>query len=39
MFYRRPIRVDILSVLEPAGARQRSRELIAAAVDEPMAPA
>jgi 1-acyl-sn-glycerol-3-phosphate acyltransferase len=38
MIYRRPIRVDLLAVLEPDGARQRSRELIAAAVGEPLAP-
>ncbi len=38
MIYRRPVLVDILTVLEPAGARQRSRELIAAAVGEPLAP-
>jgi 1-acyl-sn-glycerol-3-phosphate acyltransferase len=38
MIYRRPVCVDILAVLEPGGARQRSRELIAAAVGEPLAP-
>ncbi len=38
MIYRRPICVDILAVLDPDGARQRSRELIAAAVGEPLAP-
>jgi 1-acyl-sn-glycerol-3-phosphate acyltransferase len=38
MIYRRPIRFEILAALEPAGARQRSRELIAAAVGEPLAP-
>jgi len=38
MIYRRPLCVEILSVLEAAGARQRSRELIAAAVGEPLAP-
>jgi len=38
MIYPLPIRVEILSVLEAAGARHRSRELIAAAVGEPMAP-
>jgi 1-acyl-sn-glycerol-3-phosphate acyltransferase len=38
MIYRRPIRVEILAVLEAAGARQRSRELIAAAVGEPPVP-
>jgi 1-acyl-sn-glycerol-3-phosphate acyltransferase len=36
MIYRHPIRVEILAVLEPAGARERSRELIAAAVGEPL---
>lgn len=35
---RRAIRVEILTTLEPDGARQRSRELIARAVDEPLAP-
>ena len=38
LMYRRPIRFEILAALEPAGARQRSRELIAAAVGEPLAP-
>jgi 1-acyl-sn-glycerol-3-phosphate acyltransferase len=38
MFYRRPIRFEILAVLDAAGARQRSRELIAQAVGEPLAP-
>ncbi len=38
MIYRRPIRFEILSVLEATGARERSRELIAAAVGEPLAP-
>jgi 1-acyl-sn-glycerol-3-phosphate acyltransferase len=38
IFHRRPIRFEILAVLDAAGARQRSRELIAAAVGEPMAP-
>jgi 1-acyl-sn-glycerol-3-phosphate acyltransferase len=38
MIYRRPICVDILAVLDADGARQRSRELIAAAVGEPLAP-
>lgn len=37
-FQRRPVRFEILAVLDPAGARQRSRELIAAAVGEPLAP-
>jgi 1-acyl-sn-glycerol-3-phosphate acyltransferase len=36
MIYRRPIRVEILAVLDAAEARQRSRELIAAAVGEPL---
>ncbi len=36
--HRGRIRVDVLAVLDPAGARQRSRELIAAAVGEPLAP-
>jgi 1-acyl-sn-glycerol-3-phosphate acyltransferase len=35
---RKPIRFEILSVLDPEGARQRSRELIAEAVGEPLAP-
>jgi 1-acyl-sn-glycerol-3-phosphate acyltransferase len=35
---RRPIRFEILGVLDPEGARQRSRELIAQAVGEPLAP-
>jgi 1-acyl-sn-glycerol-3-phosphate acyltransferase len=34
----RPIRVEILEVLAPNDARQRSRELIARAVGEPLAP-
>ena len=38
MFYRRPIRFEILAVLDAADARQRSRELIAQAVGEPLAP-
>ncbi|HEY3657901.1 MAG TPA: lysophospholipid acyltransferase family protein [Steroidobacteraceae bacterium] len=38
MLYRRPIRFEILAILEADGARQRSRELIAAAVGEPLAP-
>jgi 1-acyl-sn-glycerol-3-phosphate acyltransferase len=37
-FHRRPIRFEIVAVLDPEGSRQRSRELIAAAVDEPLAP-
>jgi 1-acyl-sn-glycerol-3-phosphate acyltransferase len=35
---RKPIRFEILTVLDPEGARQRSRELIAEAVGEPLAP-
>lgn len=35
---RNPIRFEILTVLDPDGARQRSRELIAEAVGEPLAP-
>jgi 1-acyl-sn-glycerol-3-phosphate acyltransferase len=35
---RRPIRVDILAVLGAREARERSRELIAQAVGEPLAP-
>jgi 1-acyl-sn-glycerol-3-phosphate acyltransferase len=35
---RKPTRFEILTVLEPEGARQRSRELIAEAVGEPLAP-
>jgi 1-acyl-sn-glycerol-3-phosphate acyltransferase len=38
MVYRHAIRVEILAVLDPVGARQISRELIAAAVGEPLAP-
>jgi 1-acyl-sn-glycerol-3-phosphate acyltransferase len=38
MFYRRPIRFEILAVLDAADARRRSRELIAQAVGEPLAP-
>ena len=38
MLYRRPIRFEILAILDPNGARQRSRELIAQAVGEPLAP-
>ena len=38
MMYRRPVRFEILAALEGAGARQRSRELIAEAVGEPLAP-
>ena len=36
--YRHPVRVEILAVLEAAGARQRSRELIAAALNQPLSP-
>ena len=38
MFYRRPVRVEILAILEADGARHRSRELIAQALGEPLAP-
>jgi 1-acyl-sn-glycerol-3-phosphate acyltransferase len=38
MIYRKPIRFEILGVLDAANARQRSRELIAEAVGEPLAP-
>jgi 1-acyl-sn-glycerol-3-phosphate acyltransferase len=38
MMRRRPIRVEILEVLSAGDARQRSRELIARAVGEPLAP-
>jgi 1-acyl-sn-glycerol-3-phosphate acyltransferase len=38
MMRRAPIRVEILDVLSAGDARQRSRELIARAVDEPLAP-
>jgi 1-acyl-sn-glycerol-3-phosphate acyltransferase len=38
MLRRLPIRVEILEVLSAADARQRSRELIARAVGEPLAP-
>jgi len=37
-FRRRPIRVEILAVLPASEAKQRSRELIARAVGEPLAP-
>jgi 1-acyl-sn-glycerol-3-phosphate acyltransferase len=36
--YRLPIRVEILAVLPPEEARVRSRELIARALEEPLAP-
>ncbi len=38
MAHRRPIRVQILEILDAAEARERSRALIAAAVGEPLAP-
>jgi 1-acyl-sn-glycerol-3-phosphate acyltransferase len=38
MIRRRPIRFQVLGVMAPDGARQRSREMIAAAVGEPLAP-
>jgi 1-acyl-sn-glycerol-3-phosphate acyltransferase len=38
MIHRRPIRLEVLGVLAPDGARERSREMIAAAVGEPLAP-
>jgi 1-acyl-sn-glycerol-3-phosphate acyltransferase len=39
MLHRRPVRFEILAVLDADDdARQRSRELIAAAVGEPLAP-
>jgi 1-acyl-sn-glycerol-3-phosphate acyltransferase len=38
MLYRRPIRFEVLEVLDPANARERSRELIAGALGEPLAP-
>jgi hypothetical protein len=38
MIYRRALRFEILEVLDPEGARERSRQLIAAAVGEPLAP-
>jgi 1-acyl-sn-glycerol-3-phosphate acyltransferase len=36
--YRRPLRFQVLEVLDAEQARERSRELIAAAVGEPLAP-
>jgi 1-acyl-sn-glycerol-3-phosphate acyltransferase len=36
--YRKPIRVEVLGVLVPDGARERSREMISAALGEPLAP-
>ena len=38
MVYRRALRFEILEVLDPEGALERSRQLIAAAVGEPLAP-
>ena len=38
MIHRSPIRFQVLGVMSPDGARQKSRELIAAAVGEPLAP-
>jgi len=38
MMYRRPIRFEVLAVLEAKGARLRSRELIAQALGEPLEP-
>jgi 1-acyl-sn-glycerol-3-phosphate acyltransferase len=38
MLRRKAIRFEILGILDPKGARQRSRELIAQAVGEPLAP-
>jgi 1-acyl-sn-glycerol-3-phosphate acyltransferase len=38
MVYRRPIRFEILEVLDPLEARERSRQLIAEAIGEPLAP-
>jgi 1-acyl-sn-glycerol-3-phosphate acyltransferase len=35
---RKPIRFEILGIVDPEGARQRSRELIAQALGEPLAP-
>ena len=37
-FHRRPVRFEILAILPAEGSRQRSRELIAAALGEPLAP-
>lgn len=37
-FNRRPITFDILAAMEPSGARQHSREIIARALGEPLAP-
>lgn len=38
MVRRKPVRFQVLGVMVPDGARQRSREMIAAAVGEPLAP-
>ncbi|MGD0490646.1 MAG: lysophospholipid acyltransferase family protein [Steroidobacteraceae bacterium] len=38
MLRRKPIRFEVLEVMAPDGARQRSREVIATAVGEPLAP-
>ena len=38
MVYRRAIHFEILEVLDAAGAWERSRQLIAEAVGEPLAP-
>jgi 1-acyl-sn-glycerol-3-phosphate acyltransferase len=38
MVHRKPVRFQVLGVMMPDGARQRSREMIAAAVGEPLAP-
>lgn len=38
VFHRRPVRFEILAVLNAATAREQSRELIAQAVGEPLAP-
>ena len=38
MVYRRPLRFEILDVLDAEDARERSRQLIAEAVGEPLAP-
>jgi 1-acyl-sn-glycerol-3-phosphate acyltransferase len=38
LMHRRPITFQVLGVLEPTAARERSRELIAEAVGEPLAP-
>jgi 1-acyl-sn-glycerol-3-phosphate acyltransferase len=38
LLYRQPITFEVLEVLEPAAPRERCREIIAAAVGEPLAP-